>query len=247
MIPRIPVPRLLPITIAALAGLLAMKSVALVRAAVPVDHRGVTVVTAAAEKERSASAMDKEQPAAGAAAPADTAAGSAPAPPPVSDAEKTVLLELRHRRQELDAREAGMAARESMLAAAEQKISARVEELQTLQRRLEALEATRQQREDAGWQGLVKLYETMKPREAATIMNELAMPTLLQIVDRMKDAKAAALMAAMSTDKARDLTAQLAQMRTRHDTTAEATGGPGMARPPAGPAPPSPRTLPQGG
>ena len=82
--------------------------------------------------------------------------------------------------------------------------TARVAELQALQKKLEVLEAARQQREDASWQGLVKLYETMKPRDAATIFNDLDMPVLLQVVDRMKDAKAAPVLAAMQPDKARE-------------------------------------------
>ena len=110
-----------------------------------------------------------------------------------------------------------LAARESVLAAAEQKLTARVAELQALQKKLEALEAARKDREDASWQGLVKLYEAMKPRDAATIFNDLDMPVLLQVVDRMKEAKAAPVLAAMQPDKARDLTAKLAQMRTRRD------------------------------
>ena len=68
--------------------------------------------------------------------------------------------------------------------------------------------AARKEREDASWQGLVKLYEAMRPRDAATIFNELEMPVLLQVVDRMKEAKAAPVLAAMQPDKARDLTAQ---------------------------------------
>ena len=35
--------------------------------------------------------------------------------------------------------------------------------------------AARGQREDSGWQGLVKLYQNMKPRDAATILNDLDM------------------------------------------------------------------------
>jgi flagellar motility protein MotE (MotC chaperone) len=57
----------------------------------------------------------------------------------------------------------------------------------------------------------------MKPKDAATIFNDLAMPVLLQVLDRMKDAKAAAIMAAMNPDKARDVTTELAQMRTGRD------------------------------
>ena len=50
------------------------------------------------------------------------------------------------------------------------------------------------------------------------------MPVLLQVLDRMKDAKAALVMAAMNPDKARDVTAELAQMRTGKDVTQSRTG-----------------------
>jgi flagellar motility protein MotE (MotC chaperone) len=124
------------------------------------------------------------------------------------------LLELRQRREQLDARDATLSARESLLTAAEQKLTQRVSELQTLQNKLEALEAARKQREDAGLQGLVKLYEVMKPRDAATIFNDLDMPVLLEVVDRMKEAKAVAVLGAMQPDKARELTEKLAQLRS---------------------------------
>jgi flagellar motility protein MotE (MotC chaperone) len=195
--------RLLPITIFALASLLAVKSTQLVRAAVPVPDARQQVVTTAPPATPALG-----QPAA-AKPPEETA------PPPVTDAERTVLLELRQRREELDARDAASAARESLLVAAEQKLSARVVELQALQTKLEALETARTEREDTSWQGLVKLYEAMKPRDAATIFNDLEMPVLLQVVDRMKEAKAAPVLAAMQPDKARDLTGKLAQMRTQ--------------------------------
>ncbi len=67
----------------------------------------------------------------------------------------------------------------------------------------------------------------MKPRDAATIFNDLSMPVLLQLLDRMKDSKAAAVMAAMNPDKARDVTAELAQMRTGHDAVIRLPG-PGL-------------------
>ena len=123
------------------------------------------------------------------------------------------LKNLRQRRLELDAQAAAIKTRESVLVATEQKLSARLTELQTLQKKLEGLDAAQKQKEEAGWRGLVKLYEDMKPKDAATILNDLSMPVLLQLMDRMKDAKAALVMAAMNPDKARDVTAELAQMR----------------------------------
>jgi len=112
------------------------------------------------------------------------------------------------------------------LAAAQDKLTARIDELQTLQQRLEALEADRKRQDDVSWQGLVKLYETMKPRDAATIFNDLAMPVLVQVMDRMKDAKAAAVLAAMDPDKARLLTQELARLRTRGGAGSQQTGKP---------------------
>jgi flagellar motility protein MotE (MotC chaperone) len=230
MMPRIKPPRLLPITIFALAGLLAMKSVELVRVAAAAVAESQAVVTTAqaaspAAPEHMPPASPSAQPAATPSAqPAATPSAQPAATPsaedsaaPVGDGERTVLLELRQRRQELDSRETALAARESLMAATEQKLSGRVAELQTLQKKLEALEATRQEREDTSWQRMVKLYETMKPRDAATIFNDLEMPVLLQVLDRMKEAKAAPVLAAMQPDKARDVTAQIARLRTSRD------------------------------
>jgi len=115
-------------------------------------------------------------------------------PAPVSDSERAILQELRQRRKEIDRRESAVSARESVLTAAEQKLAVRVSELQALQHKLEGLDAAQKQKEDAGWQAMVKLYEAMKPKEAAAIFNELSMPVLLQLLDRMKDTKAAAVM-----------------------------------------------------
>ena len=205
---RIRAPRLLPLTILALTALLGTKSLSLLRA-----WPAAMVSTAQA-------AEHDQKPADPPPKPAPTATPDPPDPPPVSESERAILLELRQRRRELDSRDANIAARESVLAAAEQKIAARVEELRALQNQLAGLDAARQQKEDANWQSLVKVYETMKPRDAAAIFNNLAMPVLLPLVGRMKEAKAAALLAAMSPDKARDVTAQLAKSRGRLDAPA---------------------------
>jgi flagellar motility protein MotE (MotC chaperone) len=44
-------------------------------------------------------------------------------------------------------------------------------------------------------------------------------------MDRMKEAKAASVMAAMNPDKAREVTAELAQMRTGHDALGAPVAG----------------------
>jgi len=215
-------PRLLPLTVAMLGTVLALKAVVLAGGAVSLLRQPWGGMAMGSVSTAQAAVPDKPP----AVAP-PPAAPSLPAaePAPISEGERAVLLELRKRRQELDAHELGLTTRESVLAAAEQRLTARVEELAALQKKLEALEAAHRQREDAGWQGLVKLYETMKPRDAATIFNELQMPVLLSVLDRMKEAKAAPIVAAMNPDKARDVTARLAETRTRRENPGAARGG----------------------
>lgn len=138
-----------------------------------------------------------------------------PPEPPISAGERALLLDLRKRRAELDAREAALGQREAVLNAAEARLTARLGELDNLQKRLEALDAARRDRDEASWRGLVKLYESMKPRDAGAIFNDLDLPVLLPILDRMKEAKAAAILAAMQPERARLVTAELAQFRAR--------------------------------
>jgi flagellar motility protein MotE (MotC chaperone) len=246
---KVPAPRLLPSTITAMAALLLLKCGILLEAAA---NHGAKLDSAMVASANAASSDETKQPAkpapparpkpATAAPSAAIAMQAAPqpsgqpsaGPPPVSESEKALLQELRRRRQELDAKAEVIAARESVLVAAEQKLTARVSEMQVLQAKLEGLDSEQRQKVEAGWQGLVKLYEAMKPKDAATIFNDLTMPILLQVMDRMKDAKAAAVMAAMNPDKARDVTAELAQMRTGRDASGATRGRATSGAPVAG-------------
>ena len=146
-------------------------------------------------------------------------------PPPPSAAELRLLTDLRSRRTAMDEREQALAAREGVVAAAEQRLSARVGELESLQTRLESLETARHEHDEANWRGLVRTYEAMKPKDAAAIMTDLDDSVLLPVLDRMKEAKAAPILSALPPDRARTVTAQLAQLRTRAVTPAPAGGG----------------------
>ncbi len=237
---RIPRPRLLPVTCAGLAVLLTCKTVDFVRwgltgEAGPQPPTGLVMPAEAAPAEKpaglpatAAPKLSEAKPAQAsdpAVAPMDGKAGAPVADTPVSDSEKSLLQDLRARRAQLDTREKSLDTREQVMAAAEQKLNARVDELSALQAKLEQLEQARKARDEANWQGLVKLYEAMKPRDAAVIFNDLDMPVLLQVLDRMKEAKAAPILAAMQPDRARDATTKLAQMRTRENAVGAITTG----------------------
>ena len=233
---RLPTPRLLPSAIGVMGLLLLMKLVSLFHDASAMLERHGAIGAAQAAVTASQAVPNSGAPTVAAApspAPAPTSVPSVWAPaappdagpamamkesPPISDTERALLLDLRQRRSELDAREAAIGAREAGLASAEKRIETRADELVALQKKLETLEAARREREEAGWKGLVKTYETMKPRDAAAIFNDLDMPVLLQVLDRMKEAKAAPILAVMQPDRARHVTTELAQMRAKAAT-----------------------------
>jgi flagellar motility protein MotE (MotC chaperone) len=201
-----------PATIFAMALLLGLKIVGLGEVLMPARSM---ITDAQAAPAHGGSENDH-----GAAQPAAISAPAImppPADPGISMAERQLLQDLRNRRTELDTRERLLQQREAVLDAAEHRLTARIAELAALQTRLEDMEKARQEHIEANWAGLVKVYETMKPREAAAIFNEMDMPVLLQVMDRMKDAKAAQILGAMQPDRARSITAQLAAMRT-HST-----------------------------
>lgn len=162
--------------------------------------------------------------------PATTEPAQAPAsrPPPSerSEATRTAPSEiqtpppdlLKVRRSPTDERERQLNQREAMMAAADKRLTDRVAELIALQSNMQALESNLKQRDEANWAGLVKLYEGMRPKEAAAIFNALDKSVLLDILDRMKSAKAAPVIAAMETEKARQVTADLAIRRTKSVT-----------------------------
>jgi len=204
-------PRLLPAILVALTGLAAVKLAALVAAVPP-----ALVAPAAA----SSPAPQAPVPARGAAPATSPAPSPAPPPPdPVDAAERALLGRLRERRAEIEAAAGALAAREAVLAAAEARLTARLAEMEALRARLEAIERGRGEREEAGWRGLVRTYEAMRPREAAAVLDDLETTVLVQIAHRMREAKAAPIIAAMRPDRARLLTAELARLRAPANRT----------------------------
>ena len=57
-----------------------------------------------------------------------------------------------------------------------------------------------------------------RPRDAAAIFDDLELPVLIEILDRMGERKAAPVIGAMRPDKARTLTAELARHRARRSS-----------------------------
>ena len=133
--------------------------------------------------------------------------------PQFSPAEIEVLQRLRQRRDQLDAREKEMDVRKKVLRVTEGKIDQKLTDLGKLKDEVQERLNTYNQKEGAKLQSLVKIYENMKPKEAARIFEELDMQILLPVIDKMKEAKVAPILAQMDPKKAKAVTTELSQMR----------------------------------
>lgn len=216
-------PRSLPVSIAVMALLLIWKVAALLQmtgapAALSGAGRAVMPSARAAESDARHEPPEKSE-VQSTAKPATrlpaSPAASSPSDAAPNEAERALLVDLRARRVMLDERARALDMREALAAAADRRLSERVDQLTALQVRLEAMESTRRERDEANWRSLVKTYETMRPRDAALIFNDLEQAVLLQVLDRMKEAKAAPVLAAMQPERARFITAELAKWRSR--------------------------------
>lgn len=146
-----------------------------------------------------------------------------PAPPPTdmykdktqpfSAREVDVLQKLSERREKLDNWEREVALREKVLEATEQRIDTKISEMKSLNDEIQKLLVAYKSEEDAKIRSLVKIYETMKPKDAARIFDQLDLDVLLMVVDRMSERKVAPVLAAMSPDKAKEVTQQLADQQ----------------------------------
>jgi flagellar motility protein MotE (MotC chaperone) len=156
------------------------------------------------------------------AKPADTKAadakapdaGAAPTPPPSDDvdlspAEIQVLNQLSQRRAELDKRAKELDGREALAKVAEQRIDQKVKEMETLRQQLQAMVNQVGGAQNAELENLVKIYETMKPDDAAKIFENLDMPVLLGVIQRMKPKSVAPILAKMQPEKAKQVTVAL--------------------------------------
>ena len=161
----------------------------------------------------------------------------------LSPAELQVLQNLGARRGQLDQREADLSTQLALLAAAEAKLDAKTKVLQGLKNDVQALLAQADGREASEVDRLVKVYEGMKPKDAAARMAILEDSVRLPIAAKMKERSLAAVVGQMPPQDAKKLTEALAHRfaaaqtlaqnaTVQADAAASATGGPAEAKAP---------------
>jgi flagellar motility protein MotE (MotC chaperone) len=146
-------------------------------------------------------------------APKSETGGDVSDPTSFSPAEINLLQELAQRRGELDKRADELDGRDMMLKAAEERIAEKIAALQKMQDDIGALLHKKDEENDQKIKSIVRIYETMKPPEAARIFEQLDMPILLEVVEHMSERKAAPILASMPPLKAKALTLALAERK----------------------------------
>jgi flagellar motility protein MotE (MotC chaperone) len=158
----------------------------------------------------------------------------------LSPAELQVLQNLGARRGQLDQREADLSTQLALLAAAEAKLDAKAKVLQGLKNDVQTLLAQADGREANEVDRLVKVYEGMKPKDAAARMAILEDSVRLPIAAKMKERSLSAIVGQMPPQDAKKLTESLAHRfaaaqtlaqnaSAQADQAASATGGPAAA------------------
>ncbi|WP_431857963.1 MotE family protein [Azospirillum sp.] len=151
-------------------------------------------------------------------APAPAAAPAPPAPGGASNAamapaDGELAQHYAARRAEAERRLKDVEQREALLAATEKRVEQKIQELDKMRADIQKMLRTGDEKQSAQIESLVKIYETMKPKEAARIFEELDMPVLLDVIQRMKEQKTAPILASMDPLKAKQVTSALVERR----------------------------------
>ena len=129
-----------------------------------------------------------------------------------SRAELDLLQNLAARREELDLRARELDIRENLLRAAERRIEEKIVELKAIEGTIESLIEQHDEQEEGKLRSLVSIYESMKPKEAARIFQELDLEILIDVAERMNERKLAPILAQMEPARATVVTVEI---RTR--------------------------------
>jgi flagellar motility protein MotE (MotC chaperone) len=130
-----------------------------------------------------------------------------------SASEIEILGALGRRRAELDSRARALAEREALLEAAEQRIAQKLEELRQIQASVAATLRHADEQDEARRKSLVRIFEGMKPQEAARILEQMELAQLVELIERMKERSASPILGQMHPVRARQVAAEIARRR----------------------------------
>lgn len=198
--------RLLPVMIAILVIFMGMRTVDL-WSGVETTMAGISPAMAADNK----AATSHSAPSGGADGhgAGDAPRGAVTQSGYMSAADVDVMNSIEDRDAKFASWEEELKVRERLLEVTEGKVEAKIAELRELETSLKKLVGMQSEKEEAALNRLVKIYESMKPQDAAPIIQRLDEDTQLAIAGRMKESKLAAIFAKMEDDTPQNLTVRM--------------------------------------
>ncbi|HEX2559271.1 MotE family protein [Phenylobacterium sp.] len=237
-------PRILPLIGVAVGGVLALNAISGARA-LPDLLSGASAFAEEAKARPGEKAATGEAAATAAKAALPPGAGAGPAKPPapvcaptaaelarqagLSPAELQVLQSLGARRGQLEQREQDLNVQLALLAAAEAKVDAKLKSMNALKAEVQGLMAQADQKEEAETTRLVKVFESMKAKDAAPRMELLDDSVRLPIAAKMKERVLSAILAEMKPAEAKRLTEALARRHSAAKAAAAAAAAQAQA------------------
>ncbi len=106
------------------------------------------------------------------------------------------------REAELNRREQELRMREETLKKMEEDIQKKFQELSALQKEIQDYRAEKASEKSGRIRSLVRIYETMKPREAANLLENMEEALVVSIISNMNTEAAASILAVMDAKKA---------------------------------------------
>lgn len=126
-----------------------------------------------------------------------------------TQSEIMILQELAERREALDLRAQEIDKRAIQLKVTEEEISKKLRQLKDYEQRLQKLVNAYTAQEKANIDSMVKMYTSMKPKDAARIFNNLDMNIIVALLKGMKPSSSSAILSQMDSQKAQAVTAEL--------------------------------------
>lgn len=138
--------------------------------------------------------------------------------PQFSRAEIEMLQSLMERRETLDLRARELDIRGNLLSAAELRIDEKIVRLKSIEATIQELLARHDDQEEKKLRSLVRIYESMKPKQAARIFEELDIDILIDVAERMNERKFAPILAQMNPERAKTVTVEIRTRRQLPET-----------------------------
>lgn len=124
-----------------------------------------------------------------------------------------MLETIKKRNEELEAKATAQNQREQELNMLQQSIEEKLQKMTAVQKRIEELLAAREDLIDRSIKHLVKVYSSMKPDEAAGLIEKLDKDISIQILSKMKGKSAAKILEKMDPGAASDISDKIAKRK----------------------------------